>query len=104
MTAVREQRHRVAADHPCLAGHFPGRPLVPGVLILDRVRQTAAARLREVSDVKFVSPLLPEQTFIVTVTIDADADDTGARRARFRCTFADDGRALAKGRLLLESA
>src|SRR3546814_2617840 len=27
----------IAADHPSLPGHFPGRPLVPGVVVLDRV-------------------------------------------------------------------
>ncbi|WP_420471488.1 3-hydroxyacyl-ACP dehydratase FabZ family protein [Brevundimonas sp. FT23042] len=25
----------VPADHPALPGHFPGNPLVPGVMILD---------------------------------------------------------------------
>ena len=30
---------RVAADHPALPGHFPGRPIVPGVLLLDAVLQ-----------------------------------------------------------------
>jgi len=27
----------ISADHPSLPGHFPDRPLVPGVVILDEV-------------------------------------------------------------------
>lgn len=57
----------VPHDHPCLPGHFPGRPVVPGVVVLDHVLQAvealhgprAAARLPQV---KFVQPLLPGQT------------------------------------------
>ena len=33
----------VRADHPCLAGHFVGRPIVPGVLLLDHVMQGLAS-------------------------------------------------------------
>jgi 3-hydroxymyristoyl/3-hydroxydecanoyl-(acyl carrier protein) dehydratase len=50
-----------------LAGHFPGNPVVPGVLLVDAVVAAAEARLgRPVSVtrmplVKFLTPLQPGQ-------------------------------------------
>ena len=56
---------RVAADHPSLPGHFPGNPVVPGVLLLDRVmhglQQATGLRLSHLKQVKFISALLPEE-------------------------------------------
>lgn len=55
----------VARDHPCLAGHFPGRPVVPAVvllqLVLDALRtwRGAHCQLRELIGAKFLVPLLP---------------------------------------------
>src|SRR5688572_25834300 len=57
-------RFVIPADHPSLPGHFPGRPLVPGVVLLDRVVEAIEAvhgplpPLR-LPQVKFVQPLLP---------------------------------------------
>ncbi len=56
---------RVPADHPAFAGHFPGQPIVPGVVLLDRVIRLARDELGEalapcqVTQVKFLSPCGP---------------------------------------------
>jgi len=57
---------RIPADHPSLPGHFPDRPVVPGVLLLDRVLEAIEAMGAEpgavrLPQVKFLRPLLPEQ-------------------------------------------
>lgn len=60
-----EATWRVPADHPAFAGHFPGRPIVPGVVLLDRALQLAQARQGgpvggwQVTQVKFLSPCGP---------------------------------------------
>ena len=33
----------IAADHPAFAGHFPGRPLLPGVALLSEVLEAVLA-------------------------------------------------------------
>jgi 3-hydroxyacyl-[acyl-carrier-protein] dehydratase len=37
-----EIRRAIPADHPSLAGHFPGAPVVPGVVILDEIAAALA--------------------------------------------------------------
>lgn len=54
----------IAPDHPSLPGHFPGRPLVPGVVLLDRVLAAIEARhgplgALRLPQVKFLQPLRP---------------------------------------------
>jgi len=89
----------VAASHPCLPGHFPGNPIVPGVVILDLVTESILARhpdsrISGFSQVKFLSPLAPETGFQLTWTERPDG------RIDFNC--AAGKRRLAQGRAQLE--
>lgn len=62
---------RIATTHPALTGHFPGHPVVPGVVLLDTVVEAlpryagGAVRVTGFPSVKFLAPLLPEQDFDV---------------------------------------
>ena len=55
----------VSPDHPALPGHFPGRPIVPAVRILDAVMEAAQCStnnplvLTAIRSAKFLAPLLP---------------------------------------------
>jgi len=56
---------RISAQHPSLPGHFPGNPVVPGVVLLDQIasalERAGAGRFARIAAVKFIAPLLPEQ-------------------------------------------
>ena len=56
---------QVPANHPAFAGHFPGNPIVPGVVLLDQAILFAEKFLAipalnwQVGNAKFLSPVLP---------------------------------------------
>ena len=75
----------VPHDHPSLPGHFPGRPVVPGVVVLERVVEAIEAtrgplRALRLPQVKFAQPLLPGETAEVVL----EAVEGDAPRWRFR--------------------
>lgn len=84
---------RVDATHPSLPGHFPGQPLVAGVILLQQVaaalRHEWGLSLATVVEAKFLAPLLPGQDATVTLS------DTGTGRYKF--DIRRDDTLLAKG-------
>ena len=64
----------IPVDHPCFPGHFPGQPILPGVLLLERVMSLAQAStgkpLNEctVYNVKFLAAVMPGDVLDVQLT------------------------------------
>ena len=87
-----EIRLSFAASHPAFAGHFPGRPIVPGVLLLDaaihaivqaRDGTAGGSAIGQVSSVKFLSPVTPDESLTLSWR------DTGQGQIRFDLAGSD---------------
>ena len=88
----------IPANHPTLPGHFPGSPLVPGVVILDEVLAALIEwrqdlQLTGIRMVKFLAPLQPERAF----TILFSAKNEHAEEVTFCCRLED--RVIVEGQL-----
>lgn len=102
----------IVPDHPAFAGHFPGAPIVPGVVLLDAAVHAAlqllnlplpddqtGADLRhvcQISAAKFLSPVGPGET----LTLSLNTLATGG----IRFDIASGDRKVATGTLVLPSA
>ena len=77
-----ESALHLAADHPAYAGHFPGQPILPGVVILAEVLgAVTGASGRNVGEwslasVKFLQPVTPGEA----LTLAHSATDRGGVR------------------------
>jgi 3-hydroxymyristoyl/3-hydroxydecanoyl-(acyl carrier protein) dehydratase len=60
-----ESALKVATDHPAYPGHFPGRPILPGVVLLSEAMAEIAARHGRaverwtLASAKFLHPVMP---------------------------------------------
>ena len=70
----------IAVDHPAFAGHFPGSPVVPGVVLLDEALFVIAAATGlahcRIAWAKFLRPVRPGDALIVR----HDVESSGAVR------------------------
>ncbi|HEY2190206.1 MAG TPA: 3-hydroxyacyl-ACP dehydratase [Caldimonas sp.] len=81
---VAPYRFEVASDHPAFAGHFPGRPVLPGVALLAAVLEAAAGEptlaravgaAPRLAVVKFLAPVEPGTSLAIAFRLGASVLD-----------------------------
>ena len=101
---------RIAPDHPAFAGHFPGAPIVPGVVLLDAAVHAVmqwlpprasgagdnASQTCQISAAKFLSPVGPGETLTISCATSASGS--------IRFDISSGNRKVATGTLVLPSA
>ena len=97
------QELRVPESHPCFEGHFPGMPILPGVVQLSWVLGAARALVDDgslpcrIEALKFREPLRPGQSLALCV-------EWIASRRTLRFEARREGRVVSLGRLVLGPA
>ncbi len=90
-----------SAEEPVFAGHFPGRPILPGVFQLEIVRLAAEwilnvpLSVQEIAKAKFQRPILPGETLKLNLKL-SEADAVIGVRGSFVCGGQPAGEAFLK--------
>ena len=98
-TSARERHWQVPAAHPAFPGHFPGRPILPGVVLIDQAIQLAdgllpaGCTIRGLGNAKFFEPVGPGTPLVF------DYAPASARALAFEVRAGD--RVVASGSLTL---
>jgi acyl-coenzyme A synthetase/AMP-(fatty) acid ligase/3-hydroxymyristoyl/3-hydroxydecanoyl-(acyl carrier protein) dehydratase len=95
--------YRFAADHATAAGHFPGNPIIPGALLLDRVlhvigRSTVVAPIQDIRVAKFLRPVRPGDSVTFRWR------QTPKREIVFECRLDGSGDVALSGTVAMDAA
>jgi 3-hydroxyacyl-[acyl-carrier-protein] dehydratase len=69
------------AEHPIFKGHFPGQPILPGVCILQMVKEITehhakrSLKLVKADDLKFLSFVDPDQNKLIRMELRINFED-----------------------------
>jgi len=102
----------VSANEPQFLGHFPGRPIMPGVLILEAMAQAAGVMVFSAMDrpqmehslyyyvgidnARFKKPVVPGDVLELEVTLDRQLRGIG----KFNCVARVDGQTVAEATIM----
>ena len=104
----------VSANEPYFQGHFPGRPIMPGVLILEAMAQAAGMLVLSTEDAnakhhqnvyyyvgidnaRFKKPVIPGDQLELEVTLERSLRGIG----KFSCVARVSGAVVAEATILL---
>ena len=90
-----------SATDPVFAGHFPNRPILPGIFQLEIVRMAAEwvenrpLAVNEIAKAKFQRPILPGETLKLSLKLSV-VENLISARASFTCGGQPAGEAFLK--------